>query len=179
MKQAIAAVPYGASVKVGLEFKRRFWEEDERIYGGITQTNLPIRSISYPSNGYFSKGPAVLLGAYMWDNAHAFRMSALTPEERVRVAVEMGSKIHPQYRQEFKSGVSVAWNRVPFINGCYARWTDELREQHYRNLCAVDGRIVLAGEHASYIPAWMEGAVLSSLDAIQRLHGKATAMAAA
>ncbi|MDQ5896836.1 MAG: monoamine oxidase [Pseudomonadota bacterium] len=175
MKQAIAAVPYGASVKVGLEFKRRFWEEDERIYGGITQTNLPIRNISYPSNGYFSKGPAVLLGAYMWDNAHAFRMSALSPEERVRVALEMGSQIHSQYRQEFKSGVAVAWNRVPFINGCYARWTDELREQHYRNLCEVDGRIVLAGEHASYIPAWMEGAILSSLDAIQRLHAKATA----
>jgi monoamine oxidase len=64
---------------------------------------------------------------------------------------------------------------VPFINGCYARWTNELREQHYQNLCAVDGRIVLAGEHASYIPAWMEGAMLSALDAIQRLHAKAQA----
>jgi monoamine oxidase len=29
---------------------------------------------------------------------------------------------------------------------------------------------MLAGEHASYIPAWQEGAVLSSLDAIARLH---------
>ncbi len=29
---------------------------------------------------------------------------------------------------------------------------------------------MLAGEHASYIPAWQEGAVLSALDAVQRLH---------
>ena len=175
MKNAIAAVPYGASVKVGLEFKRRFWEEDDQIYGGISQTNLPIRNISYPSTGFFSKGPSVLLGCYAFDNVHAFRFTAMSAEERVRAALEMGAQIHPQYKSEFKTGVAVAWNRVPFINGCYARWTNELREQHYQNLCAVDGRIVLAGEHASYIPAWMEGAILSALDAIQRLHAKAQA----
>jgi len=173
MRDAIAAVPYGASVKVGLEFKRRFWEEDELIYGGVTQTDLPIRNISYPSNGLFSKGPGVLLGGYMFDNVHAFRMTSMSPEERVRAALEMGAQIHPQYKTEFKSGVAVAWHRVPFTNGCYARWTDALREQHYKNLCAIDGRIVLAGEHASYIPAWMEGSILSSLDAVQRLHAKA------
>lgn len=173
MKNAIAAVPYGASVKVGLEFKRRFWEEDESIFGGVTQTNLPIENISYPSTGFLSKGSGVLLGCYAFDNVHAFSLSAMSPDERVRVALEMGSKIHSQYMQEFKTGVSVAWSRVPFINGCYARWTDELRKEHYRNLCQIDGRIVLAGEHASYIPAWMEGSILSSLDAIGRLHQKA------
>ena len=175
MRNAIAALPYGASVKVGLEFKRRFWEQDDLIYGGVTQTDLPIRNISYPSTGFFSNGPGVLLGCYMFDNVHAFRMTALSPEDRVRVALEMGSQIHPQYKTEFKTGVAVAWNRVPFINGCYARWTDALRAEHYKNLCAIDGRIVLAGEHASYIPAWMEGAMLSALDAIQRLHAKAQA----
>jgi monoamine oxidase len=33
----------------------------------------------------------------------------------------------------------------------------------------------LAGEHVSHIPAWQEGAILSSLDAIRRLHARATA----
>ena len=51
MKAAIDAVPYAAAVKVGLQFSRRFWEEDEHIYGGITYTDLPIRQISYPSAG--------------------------------------------------------------------------------------------------------------------------------
>ena len=35
----LRAVP--ASCKVGLQFERRFWEEDEAIYGGITYTDLP------------------------------------------------------------------------------------------------------------------------------------------
>jgi monoamine oxidase len=32
---------------------------------------------------------------------------------------------------------------------------------------------VLAGEHASYLPAWQEGAVTSALDAIDRLQQRA------
>ena len=49
------------------------------------------------------------------------------------------------------------------------------RKAHYNDLCQIDGRIVLAGEHASYIPAWQEGAILSALDAIQRLHKRVVA----
>lgn len=45
MKAAIDAVPYGASVKVGLQFKRRFWEEDDAIYGGsATRICQSVRS---------------------------------------------------------------------------------------------------------------------------------------
>jgi monoamine oxidase len=53
-------------------------------------------------------------------------------------------------------------------------WTEELRKQHYDNLCAFDGRIVLAGEHTSGMP-WQEGAIVSSLDAIKRLHQRVIA----
>ena len=65
---------------------------------------------------------------------------------------------------------------MPWINGCFGNWTDAMREQHYKDLAQVDGRLVLAGEHVSYIPAWQEGAVLSSLDALQRLHAKASSL---
>ncbi len=52
MAAAIASVPYAASVKIGLQFRRRFWEEDEAIYGGISYTDLPISLIGYPASGY-------------------------------------------------------------------------------------------------------------------------------
>jgi monoamine oxidase len=170
MKAAIDAVPYASSVKIGLQFKRRFWEEDEAIYGGISYTDLPIRQISYPSTGFNRSGRGVLLGAYAFEGASAYEFTSMAPPERVAHAVELGSRLHPQYRAEFENGIAVAWHRVPFTLGCAGNWTDEMREQHYDNLCQIDGRIVLAGEHASYIPAWQEGAILSSLDAITRLH---------
>jgi monoamine oxidase len=170
MKNAIDAVPYADSVKIGLQFKRRFWEEDEAIYGGISFTDLPIRQIAYPNYGFNRSGRGILLGAYLYEGANAYEFTAMTPAERVASAVEFGTVIHPQYKSEFETGVAVAWHRVPFTLGCAGEWSDDARAQHYRNLCQIDGRIVLAGEHASDLPAWQEGAILSSLDAIGRLH---------
>jgi monoamine oxidase len=172
MRAAIDVVPYAGSVKIGLQFKRRFWEEDEAIYGGISYTDLPIRQIAYPNTGFNRTGRGVLLGAYLFEGANSYEFTAMTPAERVASAVEFGAMIHPQYKTEFENGVAVAWHRVPFTLGCSGEWTDARRAQHYRNLCRIDGRIVLAGEHASDLPAWQEGAILSSLDAIARLHDR-------
>jgi monoamine oxidase len=169
MTRAINAVPYTSSIKVGLQFKRRFWEQDDVIYGGVSYTDLPIALISYPSSGYGSSGKGVLLGAYVF-GVHAYEFTSLSPQERITKALEYGSRIHPQYRAEFENGFSVGWHRVPWTLGCAGSWTPAARQQHYKNLCALDGRILLAGEHASYIPAWQEGAILSALDAISRLH---------
>src|SRR5262249_27259772 len=160
-------VPYVEAVKVGLQFKRKFWEQDERIYGGITYTDLPIDRIAYPNTDYGKPGKGILLGAYMFFR-NAYEFTSLPPEERVRRAVEQGAQIHPQYKEEFENGISVGWHRVPWVNGCAGWWSDEARRKHYRNVCEIDGRIVLAGEHASFLFAWQEGAVLSALDAITR-----------
>ncbi len=175
MKAAIDAVPYASVVKTGLQFRRRFWEEDEHIFGGISYTDLPIRQISYPSSGFNAGGKGVLLGGYTWDGPSAYELTAMSPAQRIRVALDCGAQIHPQYISEFETGVSVAWHRVPFALGCAGEWSDEARRDHYDNLCRIDGRIVLAGEHASYIPAWQEGAILSALDAITRLHRRVLA----
>jgi len=174
MAAAIAAVPYASAIKIGLQFKRRFWEEDDQIYGGMSYTDQAIGMIGYPSTGYFKKGPGVLLGAYTF-GMNAFNLTAMSPADRIKAAVDCGAKIHPQYRSEFQHGVAVGWHRVPWTLGCAGHWTDELRAEHYDNLCQIDGRIVLAGEHASRLPAWQEGAILSSLDAITRLHQRVLA----
>jgi monoamine oxidase len=171
---AIGKVPYAAAVKVGLQFKRRFWEEDDHIYGGISYTDLPILNIAYPNTGYHSSGKGVLLGAYIWGR-NAMEFTAMTPQERVQKAVDYGSQVHPQYHKEFDNGVAVAWHRSPFTMGCFGMWTGDSRAQYYDDLCRIDGRIALAGEHASYIPGWQEGAVTSALDAIGRLHQRAVA----
>src|SRR5580692_8357342 len=62
LSAAIGAVPYASAIKVGLQFKRRFWEEDDHIYGGISYTDLPIMNIGYPNTGYHSSGKGGLLG---------------------------------------------------------------------------------------------------------------------
>jgi monoamine oxidase len=172
MKAAIDAVPYASAVKVGLQFKRRFWEEDNAIYGGISYTDLPIRQIAYPNTGFNRSARAVLLGAYLFEGSNSYEFTSMAPAERVARAVALGSRIHPQYEAEYENGIAVAWHRVPFTLGCAGVWSEKARAEHYNDLCQIDGKIVLAGEHASYIPVWQEGAILSALDAITRLHDR-------
>lgn len=174
-KAALKALPYGNSVKIGLEMKRRFWETDDAIYGGTSFTDQAIGLVSYPSAGCFGDGPAVLLGAYPF-GIGAYILAGMTPEKRIQAALDQGSVFHPaQYKAEFRTGASLAWSRMPWILGCCATWTEESRAAHYQNLVAMDGRIVLAGEHCSYYGCWQEGALLSSLDAIRQLHVRAGA----
>ena len=116
----------------------------------------------------------MLLGAYPW-GPFAYEFASMAPEERVKKCVEFGAQIHPQYLKEFDNGVAVAWHRVPWTLGCFGSWTEAKRAEHYKNMCQIDGRILLAGEHVSYLPAWQEGAVQSSLDAITRLHQRVVA----
>ena len=165
----INSMYYEGSVKFGLEMKRRFWEQDEAIFGGITYTDLPISLIGYPQHDFFGDGPAVLLGGYSW-GTFAYEFNAMPPEERVRTALEYGRRIHPQYDAEFSNGVAVAWHRVPWVLGCFGQWQD--RETQYDIAATGDGRTYFAGEHISYIPAWQEGAILSALDTITRLHSR-------
>lgn len=172
---AIRAVPMNGQLKIGLEMRRRFWEEDYAIYGGHSFTDQAISQLSYPNDKFFQDGPAVLLGAFA-NGAGALQLTGMTPAERIEMALQQGSVFHPaEYRREFLSGVSVPWSRMPWIQGCTSRWTEASRAEHYANLVTMDGRVVLAGEHATYYGGWMEGSLLSALNAIEQLHQRATA----
>ena len=77
--------------KVGLEFRRRFWEEDDRIFGGITDTNMDIGTIWYPSHGYLGER-GLIVGAYNFaGEADAF--AGMTPKAREERALEQGRKV--------------------------------------------------------------------------------------
>jgi monoamine oxidase len=173
-KAAIKALPYSSSAKMGLEMRRRFWEEDYSIYGGHSFSDHPsIGTLSYPNFDFFRDAPGMLTA--LSGGPGGFMIAGMTHEQRMEAALEQGSLFHPEFRKEYMNGASFAWARQPWILGCCATWTEATRKEHYQNLVSLDGRIVLAGEHASYYGCWQEGALLSSIDAITRLHQRALA----
>jgi monoamine oxidase len=169
MAEAVRNIPYEPTGKIGLQFNRRFWEEDERIFGGVTRTNVPtIGDIAYPSYGYLS--PKGVLQGYYNFGQHAIEVSNMSPQQRIDHALAYGSKIHPQVRESFENGFSVAWHRVPYSLGGWPTYTASTRQQYYPRLLEPDGRIYLVGEHLSYLTGWQEGAVRSAWLQIEELH---------
>jgi monoamine oxidase len=106
---------------------------------------------------------ACCLGAYFLEGLDSFEFTSMLPAERVARTVTLGSIVHPQYENEFENGIAVSWDRVPFTLGCASIWSEKARAEHYNDLCQINGRIVLAGEHASYLPSWQEGAALTGV----------------
>jgi monoamine oxidase len=172
VSRAIDFVPYNATGKIGLQFKRRFWEEDEHIFGGITHTNNDLTQIFYPSNDYLGR-KGVLIGYYNF-NEKAKAVGELGMAEREKLALDKGSLIHPQYRQEFETSFSVSWHKTKYNMGGWAVYNGEARKAHYPALLKPDKNVYFAGEHTTYLTAWMAGAFESARSVVTALHGRVT-----
>jgi monoamine oxidase len=173
-KQAMGGVSYALVGKIGIQMKRRFWEEDHAIYGGHVYYDDPmIGSISLPSTGWLGK-KGVVLGYYQF-GAPAARVSAKNHAERLALAVAAGQKVFPQYAENAEKSFSIAWHRVPFNMGGWAEWSDEGRKTAYPLLNEPDGRVYLAGEHLSYLTGWQEGGIESAWQQIGKIHQRVNA----
>lgn len=172
VSRAIDYVPYIATSKIGLQFGRRFWEEDEHIYGGITHTNNVLTQIFYPSNDYLSQ-KGILIGYYNF-NEKAKHTGMLSPDERQQLALKKGSQVHPQYLQEFEYAFSVNWQQQAESLGGWALYTTESRRQLYTALLKPEQRVYFAGEHLTYLTAWMAGAFESARSVVAALHARTT-----
>jgi monoamine oxidase len=173
-KAALKAVSYAPVGKIGLQMKRRFWEEDDQIYGGHVLTDMKgINTISLPSSGWQQR-KGVVLGYYHYA-LDAIEASALSPAERAEFALAAGEKIFPPYRESFENAFSVAWHRVQYNLGGWAEWDQAGRKSAYPLLLEGEGRVMLAGEHLSYLTGWQAGAIESAWQQIERLHTRASA----
>jgi monoamine oxidase len=164
---AVKASNNSNSAKMGLAMKRRFWEEDDQIFGGHLYSNLPLGEFSYPSNDYFSK-KGVLLGLY--SNGGIADLLERTPKERVEHVLTHASKVHPQIRQEFESAFGVWWKKVKYSQGGYASGGGRRAI-----LSTMDNRLVIGSAvTAPYSqPDWQEGAVAAGWQALKSVHERA------
>jgi monoamine oxidase len=171
LKTALAAVTYAPSGKIGMQFKRRFWEEDDGIYGGISKTDMEIANIIYPSSGYLGK-KGVIVGYYQ-SGTRAEGTGRKPHKEREALALEQGSLIHPQYKSEFENSFSVSWQNVKYQKGAWAQLGPAHRKGVYLELLKPDRRMYFAGDHCTYLVAWMAGALESGREVATALHARA------
>ena len=171
-QRAIRQLHYDASAKILLQCRRRFWEEDDGIFGGGTVTDLPIRTVYYPDHGR-ETGRGVLLASYTWAE-DAQRWGSLSPERPHRPgAGERGRDPPPDPATSSRSaprrcGTTTSSPAAP--SRCSTRASRRCCTTH---IIAPEGRIHFAGEHASLAHAWIQGAIESGLRAAPEIHERA------
>jgi monoamine oxidase len=166
MMASVKAVSTSNSAKMGLQMKRRFWEEDDQIFGGHLYSNLPLGEFSYPSYGYFSK-KGVLLGLYA--NGPVGTLLDQTPAQRVEHVLANASKVHPQIRTEFESAFGVWWKKAKYSEGGYATGSATARREQ---LSKMENRLVIGSAAVCPFsePDWQEGAVAAGWQTVKSIH---------
>ncbi len=169
MMEAVKATTYSNSAKMGLAMKRRFWEEDDKIFGGHLYSNLPIGEFSYPSNDYFTQ-KGVLLGLYI--NNAVGDLIDKPVKDRVEHVLMNASKVHPQIRDEFESAYAVWWKKVKYNLGGYASGSAQARRAQ---LSKLDNRVLIGSAVTTPYsqPDWQEGAVSAGWQALKTIHERA------
>ncbi len=173
-RTAIDEKKYDAAVKIAFQAKRRFWEEDHYIYGGISwTTHNDIQQIWYPANGYH-RAKGVILGAYVFgedefDRDFALRFAKMSHSQRLEHALTSGERIHPGYRNELEvnTGVSRAWSEVPFQKGSWPSAPVPIEA-----LEMPDGAVYFAGDLTSALTGWQEGSAQSALATVEAINDR-------
>lgn len=169
-KEAIAAVNFADTCKVGWQTNSRFWETQNQMYGGISYTTDNVTQMWYPSWGYFSR-KGILTGAYNYDDDARY-MASLELPQRLELAMAGGKRLHPDFDKHvpINLGLSIAWKQVPYQLGGWADdWTCD--QPVYNRLLKREGQFWVAGDQVSYLSGWQEGAVRSAHHVIRGIAG--------
>lgn len=147
---------YGSVTKVMIEYRKRFWHD----YGwnGRLNTDLPI-VYSWDATSHL-EGERGILTAYT-GGAPAAELSRLSDDERIRTAVDVIERLFPASSDLIETTRTIAWVNEPFTRGSYLAYAPGEVTTHWQALFSPAGRLYFAGEHATIIQGFMEGAVES------------------
>ncbi len=195
-KRVLDECTYVNAYKVAWD-SRRFWEQDYNIYGGLEFVNNGCSPIWFPSWGLFSERGVVVSGYTDETNTAFGKLSIPEKFEESRKSIE---RLHPGHGKELEKPIYIGWKHVPYNEGSWIRSYGPVAtaaqqasgvapsgrtsaglhpgralthsNPGYETLIQPDGPIYFAGDHASHIVGWQEGASLSAIRAVQLISDK-------
>lgn len=115
-----------------------------------------------------SAEPGILVASYSWGQ-DARRMGAMQHAARVEACLAVLENIHPGIRSIVIDTASCFWDEQLWARGAFAMPHSNEVPQLMAAGRSSEGRLHFAGEHLSFNPGWIQGAIISSLNAIHDL----------
>jgi monoamine oxidase len=165
LMRIIKATTYDDAYKIAWE-SRRFWEQDDSIYGGISFLDQPVNLVWYPSARLFSEKGVVIGGYGLETGTELEKMNLAAKLEASRQSIE---HLHPGHSKDLAKPVCVCWGRIPYNLGSWVHIEEPNMYPGYERAIQADDPIFLAGDHMSHIVGWQEGAALSAHRAVSLL----------
>lgn len=163
---------YCPTTKVLFHCAQAFWEKDG-IKGGASFSDEGARQIYYPSvECNPSRGSALLASYTIGDDANHLGM--MSEGDRYAYVKNAVSKLHAEIEQPgmVLDMATMDWGNYKWsTGGCSIPWGGDITSQsnnhiHYLEAARPQNTLFFAGEHCSRFPAWLQGAIESSIEAV-------------
>lgn len=175
---ALDRTRYMQSSKTFVMVDRPFWKDVNPATGrdtlSMTLTDRLTRGTYLFDNG--PDKPAVMCLSYAW-MSDALKMLPHPPAKRVQLALDALRKIYPTVDiagHIVGDPITISWEADPYFLGAFKgalpghyRYNQRMYGHFMQDgLPAAERGIFLAGDDISFTPAWVEGAVQTSLNAV-------------
>lgn len=175
---ALDRTRYMQSSKTFVMVDRPFWKDKDPVTGrdvmSMTLTDRLTRGTYLFDNG--PDKPGVICLTYSW-MSDALKMLPLPVDRRVELALSALAKIYPKVNiAEHIIGdpITVSWEADPHFLGAFKGALPGHYRYNHRmfghfmqaNIPPAERGIFLAGDDVAWIPAWVEGAVHTALNAV-------------
>jgi monoamine oxidase len=175
---ALDRTRYMQSSKTFVMVDRPFWKDVNPATGrdtmSMTLTDRLTRGTYLFDNG--PDQPAVMCLSYAW-MSDALKMLPHPPARRVQLALDALRKIYPTVDiagHIVGDPITISWEADPYFLGAFKgalpghyRYNQRMYGHFMQDeLPAAERGIFLAGDDISFTPAWVEGAVQTSLNAV-------------
>ena len=178
MWMALDRTRYMQSSKTFVMVDRPFWKDKDPETGrdvmSMTLTDRLTRGTYLFDNG--PDQPAVICLSYAW-MGDALKMLPQSPEKRVKLALQALKKIYPKVdiaSHIIGDPICVSWEADPYFLGAFKgalpghyRYNQRMYAHFMQDQMPAQQRgLFIAGDDVSWTPAWVEGAVQTSLNAV-------------
>lgn len=155
-QKLVNEISYGAVTKVLIEYRKKFWKDIN--WNGRLYTDEPI-VMTWGATNHIEHEHGIIT-AYTGGKPGA-ELSKLSDAERTKTAISVIEKAFPGSSNLIENTATIAWLNEPFTQSSYMALAPNQITEHWQTLYTPSGRLYFAGEHASPIQGYMEGAVES------------------
>ena len=164
-QKAIEQLLYTSVARIYLQTRRRFWV-DEGLSGGAS---TDLSNLLIYDGALNQPGIRGILETYA-AGPQARQVTAMKEAERVSSTLALVEKVHPRIRQEFEVSASKCWDEDEWARGAYTWFKPGQMTSLLPHVAQPEGRVYFAGEHASSLPGWMQGALESGNQVAQEVN---------
>jgi monoamine oxidase len=166
-RSPIDRLPYESVTRIYLQSRERYWTREG--LSGFAETDHPMEIWD---STYGQPGARGILTSYN-RGPKARELGRQSEAAQLRFGLKTVEEVYPGIRRNYERGFVKVWDRDPWTRGAIAYLLPGQVTSLQPHIAQAEGRIYFAGEHASSVRGWMQGALESGNRVVQEINAVA------